>query len=86
MGEREGGVVGGGGGQVAGGRLYLPLGHRQQCCVFSKWQKQVQSTGWIKTVIGSSLAPFSSLLMPFTNSTDPVVYLDGLTGLAKIRL
>ena len=24
------------GGWVAGGGLYLPLGHRHQCCVFSK--------------------------------------------------
>ena len=26
----------GGGGWVAKGGLYFPLGHRQQCCVFSK--------------------------------------------------
>ena len=32
-------------GWVARGGLYLPLGHRQQCGVFSKWQKQTQSTG-----------------------------------------
>ena len=32
----ERGGVGGGGGCVAEGGLYLPLGHRQQCCVFSK--------------------------------------------------
>ena len=31
-----GGGVGGGGRWVAEGGLYLPLGHRQQCCVFSK--------------------------------------------------
>ena len=28
--------VGGGSGRVAEGQLNLPLGHRQQCCVFSK--------------------------------------------------
>ena len=32
----EGGGVGGGGGWVAEGGLYLPLEHRQQCCVFNK--------------------------------------------------
>ena len=32
----EGSGVGGGGRWVAGGGLYLPLGYRQQCCVFSK--------------------------------------------------
>ena len=32
----EGGEVGSGGGWVAKGGLYLPLGHKQQCCVFSK--------------------------------------------------
>ena len=28
--------VDGGSGWVAGGGLYFPLGHRKQCCVFSK--------------------------------------------------
>ena len=37
--------MGGGGGWVAKGGLFLPLVHRQQCCVFSKWQKQIQSIG-----------------------------------------
>ena len=37
--------VGSGGGWEAKGRLQLPLGHRQSCCVFSKGQKQAQSTG-----------------------------------------
>ena len=36
MGKWEGGGMGGGGGQVAGSGLYLPLRHRQQCCAFSK--------------------------------------------------
>ena len=36
---------GGGGGWEAEGGLHLPLGHRQWCCVFSKGQIQVQSTG-----------------------------------------
>ena len=31
-----GGKVGGGGGWVAEGGLYLSLGHRQQYCVFSR--------------------------------------------------
>ena len=30
-----------------------------------------------------SLAPHTSLLMPFTGSTGPVVYLHGFTGLRK---
>ena len=40
-----GGWGGGGGGWEAEGGLHLPLGHRQWCCVFSKGQIQVQSTG-----------------------------------------
>ena len=39
------GGVSSGGRMVAEGGLYLPLGHRQQCCVFSKRKKQTQSTG-----------------------------------------
>ena len=31
-----GGGMGGGGRWVAEDGLYLPLGHRQQCCVFRK--------------------------------------------------
>ena len=42
VGGQEGG---GGGGWEAEGGLHLPLGHRQWCCVFSKGQIQVQSTG-----------------------------------------
>ena len=33
--EGVGRVCGGGGWGIAGGGLYLPLGHRQQCCVFN---------------------------------------------------
>ena len=36
LGGQEGGGVGVGGGWEAGGGLYLPLGHRQQCCMFNK--------------------------------------------------
>ena len=37
--------MGGGGGWVAGGGLYLALEDRQQCCDFNKSQKQTQPTG-----------------------------------------
>ena len=44
--EGGGGWVGGVGvGWLAEGGLHLHLGHRQWCCVFSKGQIQVQSTG-----------------------------------------
>ena len=36
-GRRGVGWVGGGGGWEAEGRLKLPLGHRQWCCVFSSY-------------------------------------------------
>ena len=36
VGRWEEGGVDGGGEWVAEGGLYLPLGHRLQCCVFSK--------------------------------------------------
>ena len=49
----------------------------------SKWHKQLQSTGYTETVVGYSLAPHTSLLMPFTGSTGPVVHVHGLTGLRK---
>ena len=35
------------------------------------------------TVVGCSLAPHTSLLMPFSGFTGPVVHLHGLTGLRK---
>ena len=74
---------GGGGGREAECELRLPLRHRQQYYVSSKWHKQSQSTGLAKTIIGCSLAPHTSLLMPFTGSTGPVVHLHGLIGLRK---
>ena len=37
-----------GGGWEAKGRLRLPLRHRQQYCVSSKWHKQSQSTGRLR--------------------------------------
>ena len=52
-------------------------------CVSSKWHKQSQFTGKIKPVVGYSLAPHTSLLMPFTGSTGPVVHVHGLTGFRK---
>ena len=39
------GVYKGVDGREAEGGLQFPLGHRQWCCVFSKGQKQAQSTG-----------------------------------------
>ena len=37
------------------------------------------STAQVEIVVDSSLAPVTSLLMPFTSPTDPVVYHGGLT-------
>ena len=39
-----------------------------------------------RQVLVSSVAPLTSLLMPFTGLTDPVVHLGGLTGSAKSLL
>ena len=72
------------GGWAFGGRLTLSLKHRQPYCVFSKWHKQSQCIGQAETVFGYSLAPHTSLLMPFSGSTGPVVHLNGLTGLKKV--
>ena len=41
-----------------------------------------QSTGQVETVVGSSLAPVTSLLVPPTGPTDPVLHHGGLTGSA----
>ena len=71
------------GGWEAEGGLRLPLRHRQQYCVSSKWYKQSQSTGQAETVVGYSLVPHTSLLMPFSGSTGPLVHLHGLTGSRK---
>ena len=46
--------------------------------------EKTQSTGYkVETVVGNSLAPLTSLLMPFTGPTDPVMHLGSLIGLAK---
>ena len=37
----------------------------------------------MQTVVGSSLALHTSLLMPLTSSIGPIVHLHGLTGLVK---
>ena len=44
--------------------------------------KGTESTGQVETVIGSSLVPVTSLLVPSTGPTDPVLHRGGLTGLA----
>ena len=56
----------------------------QQCCVFSKVQKQAQSTGHVQTVVvvSCSLAPLISLLVPSRGFTGSVVHRHGFTGLA----
>ena len=57
-----------GGGQEAGmgGKPKQPFGLKQQCCTFSfsMGSELVQSTGWAKTAIRSSLVPHAVLLMP----------------------
>ena len=58
--------------------------HRQHCCVFNKCQKWTQPTRQDQTAVGSNLAPHTSLLMSFTNSTGPVVDFHGLTGMEKL--
>ena len=60
-----------------------PLGHRQWCCVFSKGQRQVQSTGYTEMVVSSSVAPLTSLLMPSRGLLGSVVHLCGFTGWQK---
>ena len=45
-------------------------------------KKGTESTGQVETVVDSSLAPVTSLLVPPTGPTDPVMHHDGLTGLA----
>ena len=57
--------VGSWGGWAARGRLYLPQGHRQQCC---------------ETVVGSSLVPHMSFLMSPIGSTGHVVHIHGFKG------
>ena len=72
-----------GGGWAAGGGLWFPLRHKQPCCVFSRQHKQSQSAGQAKAVIGYRLAQHTPLLMPFSDSTGPVVYFHDLTGSRK---
>ena len=50
------------GGWEAESGLHHPLGHRQWCCVFSKEQIQVQSTGYTEVVVSSRLAPPTFLI------------------------
>ena len=45
-------------------------------------RKGLNFTGQVETVVGSSLALVTSLLIPFTGPTDPVVHHGGLTRLA----
>ena len=80
------GVGGDEGGWEAEGRLHLPLGYRQWCCVFSKGQIEAQSTGYTEVVFSSNLAPPTSLLMPSRGLTGSVVHLCGFTGSAKSLL
>ena len=48
---------GGRGRWEAEGGLKQPFGFKQQCCVFSMGLELVQSTGWAKTAVRSSLVP-----------------------------
>ena len=75
--------MGDGGWRAARGRLRLPLRHKQPCCVFSGRHKQSQSAGQAETFVGYRFAPHTPLLMQFSSSTGPLVYLHGLTGLGK---
>ena len=50
-----GGEEGIGGGWEAKGRLYHPQEDKLQCCVFSRAQKQLQSTWQAEMVVSSSL-------------------------------
>ena len=69
-----------------GGYTFLYISDTDSSAVSSVSDRQTQSTGYVETVIGSSLAPLTSLLMPFTGSIDPVVHLGGLIGSAKSHL
>ena len=75
------GVGGGGGGKPKAVKATIK---RQTAVVcVQKWHKQPQSTGQAETVVGYSLAPHTSLLMPFSGSTGLVVHVYGLTGSRK---
>ena len=81
-GGRAGGGWGGRGWEAEGGQ-YHPQGDKQQCCVFSRAQKLLQSTWQAQTVVSSSLAPQTALLVPITGPIDPVVDRRGFTGSEK---
>ena len=77
--------------RVAEGGLYLPLGHKLQCCDLSssavtllsginRLNPQDKSRQLLAAVC---MVPLASLLIPFTGPKDPAVHLNGLTGIAK---
>ena len=68
-----------------GGRLYLPLGHRQQCAP-SSGHKWPQFPGEVQVVIGSSLALCTVLLVPHNHTKSTTVHSSGLIGLPKSYL
>ena len=73
-------MVGEGGQPEVGCTFYK--GHRQQCYVTDT--TAIHSTGRDGTeLVGSGLAPHTSLLMSPIGSTGPVVHLHGLTGLTE---
>ena len=82
----EGGGVGIGGGWEAEGGLYHPQGDKQQCCIFSRAQKLLQSTWYAEMVVISSMTHQADLLVPISGSIDPVVDHHGFTGSAKDHL
>ena len=63
MGGRRG-VGGGLDGWEAKGGLKQPFGLEQQCYAFSMGPELIQSTGWAKTAVKSSLVPHAVPLMP----------------------
>ena len=59
-----GGWEGGGGRWEAEDGLKQPFELKHQCWPFSMGPELVQSTGWAKTAVRSSLIPHAVLLMP----------------------
>ena len=55
--------MGGRGGWEAKGGLKQQFGLKQQCCTYSMGPELVQSVGWAKTAVRSSLMPHAVLLM-----------------------
>ena len=84
----------GGGGWVAGGGLNLPAYKETDSSAVSLVRDRNRLNPWDKSrpsrsrqsLALSSLVPLTSSLMPFTGPKDPVVHLNGLTGMAKGRL